>query len=438
VSHLQKDWQNLRFRAFFEALGKRFTVTRYDRTGVGLSDRDRERFTIEEEVAELSAVVDAVDTGPVCILAMSCGGPTAIHYAAEHPERARALVFFGSYLEGFDLGPDATRDAMQGLVRACWGLGSRTIADMMAPELQNDQLEELSRNHQRAASPETAARLLGLSYAMSSRAKAPLVSAPALVAHRQNDRTVRFERGVELAGALGNATLLSFPGTAHVMWEGDHREVVSAVSEFLGNALGREAWSATDAEPSAEGSDATDGPKMHRRGDLWEIRYAGQSAHVAQSKGMADLAVLLANPGSDVRALDLMTHFSAEEVGDPSNDAVLDERARAELAERIAMLDAELDKAESDADLGRVALLRRERDFIVAELERNVAAIRRARRFTGPAERARKAVSARIRAAIDKIREVHAPLAAHLDASLQTGLSCRYSPDPPRSWSVSG
>lgn len=436
VSHLQKDWDNPRFRAFFEELGERFQVTRYDRTGVGLSDRNRSAFTLDEEVAELSAVVDAIGAGAVCLLAMSCGSPPAIRYAAAHPERVRAAVFCGGYVDGAKLGPDAMRTAMQGLVRASWGLGSRTIADLMAPELPNDELEELSRNHQRAASPETAAQLLGLTYAMSASTEAPRVSAPALVIHRQHDRTVRLERGRELAATLGNATLLPLPGSAHVMWEGDRRQVVRAIVEFLGSTLGQQAWSGLDADvgPQVDGEVE---PSMQRSGDLWQIRYAGQVAHVKHSKGMADLVVLLANPGSDLRALDLMTQFASDEVGDPGEDPLLDERARAELAERIATLDAELAQAESDADLGRLEVLRRERELIVAEVERNVTRIRRARRFSGPAERARKAVSARIRAALQKIRAVHEPLAAHLDASLVTGVVCAYRPNPPETWSIS-
>ncbi len=433
MSHLQ-DWDNPRFRTFFEALGQRFSVTRYDRTGVGLSDRERASFTLEEEVSELSAVIDAVESGPVCILAMSCGSPTAIGYAAAHPARVRAMVFFGGYVEGRDLGADAMRDAMQGLVRASWGLGSRTIADLMAPELDKDQLDELSRNHQRAASPETAARLLGLSYSMSSRSIVSKVSAPALVLHREKDRTVPFQRGVNLAAALDDAKLLSLPGSAHVMWEGEQRGALSAMVEFLGSTLGREAWAT--GEELADAALAS-GPSMRRRGDLWEIRYADRLVHVAQSKGLEDLAVLLANPNSDVRALDLMMQFAVDEVDDPGSDPVLDERARAEFAERVALLETELDKAQTDRDLGRVAILRREREFILAELERNVANLERARKFTGPAERARKAVTARVRAAADKIREVHAPLAAHLDASLRTGLMCSYRPDPPEIWSVS-
>lgn len=51
VSHLELDWESPAFKAFFEALGNYHTVVRYDRPGVGLSDRHRSSFTLDDEVA---------------------------------------------------------------------------------------------------------------------------------------------------------------------------------------------------------------------------------------------------------------------------------------------------------------------------------------------------------------------------------------------------
>ena len=46
------------------------------------------------------------------------------------------------------------------------------------------------------------------------------------------------------------------------------------------------------------------------------------------------------------------------------------------------------------------------------------------------AERARKAVTARIRDAIRRITEAHPELGAHLDRTVRTGTTCRYEPSP--------
>ena len=58
------------------------------------------------------------------------------------------------------------------------------------------------------------------------------------------------------------------------------------------------------------------------------------------------------------------------------------------------------------------------------------------RRAGDPAEKARSAVTARIRAAMTKIREVHPELGRHLEHSIHTGRFCSYQPDPPITWDV--
>ena len=49
-------------------------------------------------------------------------------------------------------------------------------------------------------------------------------------------------------------------------------------------------------------------------------------------------------------------------------------------------------------------------------------------------ERARKAVTARIRDVIGRLEPVHPALAGHLRESVTTGTRCSYSPPTPVSW----
>jgi hypothetical protein len=49
-------------------------------------------------------------------------------------------------------------------------------------------------------------------------------------------------------------------------------------------------------------------------------------------------------------------------------------------------------------------------------------------------EKARKTVTARIRSSIKMIRTDHAPLAHHLERSIDTGLWCVYRPEQPVEW----
>ena len=49
-SHLELEWEEPRFRDFWEAIGRHHLVVRYDKHGCGLSDRDRTDFSLDSEV----------------------------------------------------------------------------------------------------------------------------------------------------------------------------------------------------------------------------------------------------------------------------------------------------------------------------------------------------------------------------------------------------
>ena len=49
ISHVEKDWEHPSFQDFFTRLGHKFRVVRYDRLGVGLSDRDVPPRTLNSE-----------------------------------------------------------------------------------------------------------------------------------------------------------------------------------------------------------------------------------------------------------------------------------------------------------------------------------------------------------------------------------------------------
>ncbi len=165
---------------------------------------------------------------------------------------------------------------------------------------------------------------------------------------------------------------------------------------------------------------------LRQIGDLWEVGFRGRSATVRDSKGVRDLAVLVRRPGTDVPALELVagTSVAAGVTAEP----LLDRAALTAYRSRIAELDDELDDARGAADPARVERAADEREQLLAELRRDTRPDGSSRRLGGDAERARKAVSARIRDAIGRIEAVLPELGRHLDRSVTTGTTCRYEP----------
>ena len=173
-----------------------------------------------------------------------------------------------------------------------------------------------------------------------------------------------------------------------------------------------------------------------REGDMWAFTFAGTTARVRHAKGVADLAVLLSHQDQPVHVRALEGVDGAVGPG-AYDDAVLDDEAIARYRQRLRDLGEDLDEAERHADRGRAERLAAERDALVDHLAKAVGWRGRGRPHAGdPDERLRKAVSARIKASIDRLESLHPALARHLRRSVRTGYWCCYEPETPSQWTV--
>lgn len=177
------------------------------------------------------------------------------------------------------------------------------------------------------------------------------------------------------------------------------------------------------------GADAV--PARHNvfrpEGEYWFVVYEGDVFRLRDSKGLRYLATLLAHPGREMLALDLVGagHSDAGDAGE-----ILDSQARRAYRERLDELREELDQAESWADTGRAARTRQEMDLLVGELARGEGLAGRARRAASASERARQAITKALKAAVKRIDHHSPALGRHLASTVRTGTYCRYDPDP--------
>ncbi|MFF4257321.1 ATP-binding protein [Streptomyces sp. NPDC001663] len=232
----------------------------------------------------------------------------------------------------------------------------------------------------------------------------------------------------------------------------EHRERALRAAEAAGAValVERIGGETAGAEVSPRSEQA--GAALFRRdGSLWHLRYAGRDVRVPDSKGLRDIAVLLARPGTPVPAVELAAagtkgdglHLrgDTDEHADglhPEGDAgeVVDAVARAAYRRRLRELEEEAEDADAAGDAVRSARVAVERDALVRQLSAAYGIGGRVRRTGSPVERARTAVTARIRAAVRRIAEVHPELGRHLETSVRTGTLCVYQPEQPPPWSL--
>jgi pimeloyl-ACP methyl ester carboxylesterase len=132
VSHLEIQWRSRPHRRFLERLAEGGRVIRYDKRGTGLSDPVARAPTLEQRVADLRVVLDAVDSDRAVLLGYSEGGPTAIGFAVDALERTEGLILYGTSSRP---PPLWFRDRFRELI-ADWGQG--TSLDMFAPSLASE------------------------------------------------------------------------------------------------------------------------------------------------------------------------------------------------------------------------------------------------------------------------------------------------------------
>jgi hypothetical protein len=167
-------------------------------------------------------------------------------------------------------------------------------------------------------------------------------------------------------------------------------------------------------------------------GDQFEVGL-GSTTTLRSTKGLVDLARLIAADGDEVHCLELI---GGEVVVAGHTGEVLDATARHAYEARVRELQAEIDEADADNDLARADRARVELDALVDELTAALGLGGRARTTGSSAERARSTVTQRIRAAIRRLDDVDPRLARHLRASVRTGVYCSYRPEEPVVWQL--
>jgi hypothetical protein len=186
--------------------------------------------------------------------------------------------------------------------------------------------------------------------------------------------------------------------------------------------------------PGAVRSLGAPNPVMCRRhGRGWELAWGDRTALVDDSVGMRHLATLLANPGREIRAIDLVAGPPASGEGVPpgqgvSGQPLLDEEARNAYRRRLAELEAEIDEFDALNNAERASAARAERDWLLAELAAAAGLGGRVRHFADGEERARIAVGKAIRRALTRIGHADPLIGEELRATVRTGLRCSYRP----------
>ncbi|MEV4319069.1 hypothetical protein [Actinocrispum sp. NPDC049592] len=189
----------------------------------------------------------------------------------------------------------------------------------------------------------------------------------------------------------------------------EQRAQAERLASALGDTVNIGAAAPNSARPAS----------MTRSGSRWRVEWGARAVLVDHSVGMLHLAVLTANPGTEIAAIELVAGLDAvaRVVSTASVQPVLDPEAVQRYRRRLAELRDDT-----------TASARREREWVLAELSAATGLGGRLRTFTDGQERARLAVGKAIRRSLSRIEQADPTVGAHLRTAIHTGVRCWYRP----------
>jgi pimeloyl-ACP methyl ester carboxylesterase len=249
VSNVEYGWEEPTLARLYERLASFCRLIIFDKRGTGLSDRVSGIPDLETRMDDVRAIMDAAGSEQAAVLGYSEGAAMAALFAATYPERAPALVLYGSLLSGTAL--RAMRSQLEEVERR-WG--TPDYCDELlredAPSLVDD--EDFRRWYatrlRLGASPAAAVVLLKMARGMDVRPVLPSIRVPTLILHRTGDRTCSIENARYAAEHIPDAVFVELEGDDHLPWVGDSEAIISEIQKFLSRIWEQGGWKEPEAE----------------------------------------------------------------------------------------------------------------------------------------------------------------------------------------------
>src|SRR5918999_4662716 len=235
ASHLDLEWENPLSERAAMRLASFARVIRFDRRGTGLSDAVVDPPTLEQQMDDMRAVMEAAGVERAALWGGSDVGLAAM-FSATYPEQVSELVLWGVPVRGADfLSPERVEFVAEALEH----YGEGRFVQLYAPsQVGNPEFEDWWARYVRGAlSPGMAQKILELQLRTDISGILDAIRVPTLVLHRTDDKAVSVDAARELASRIPNARLVELPGTDNYPWTGDWRRdcepILDETEEFL-------------------------------------------------------------------------------------------------------------------------------------------------------------------------------------------------------------
>ena len=230
MTHLEKGYNSPVYdnEQLVEMTSRQHLFVRYDGRGFGLSEREVEDFSLEARVSDLRAVVDAAGLEKFAILAASSGGPVAVAFTAQYPDRVTALVLGSSFASTSWASEEALEefDRIWDLIEVAWLLPP--VSDMFADMILTPTGSAVDRGVlgsmlRLCCDGPNVANYFRITNRLDVVEQAKKIKVPTLVIQARDDQVTPLEGGRELASLIA--------GSRFEIVEGGHREGTASTAQ---------------------------------------------------------------------------------------------------------------------------------------------------------------------------------------------------------------
>lgn len=236
-SNLDVMWEWPAWARFLNKLSSFSRLILFDMRGVGLSDRGPEPPTLELQMDDVGAVMNAAGSEAAVVFGGARGAAMTMLFAASHPERTRALVLYAPVarsVKSVDWLYGRTEDEQSTFFdRFTQEMGTAQNLDLQGPSHDPSFKRWWARFERLGASPGAWRELAEIFGQLDVRRVLPHIQVPTLVLHRREDRIVDVEQGRAVADRIPGARFVELEGIDHIPFLGDADRIVAEVEEFV-------------------------------------------------------------------------------------------------------------------------------------------------------------------------------------------------------------
>ena len=240
ISHLEVWWDQPLFRAWCERIGEFARLIRFDKRGMGMSERVPGATTLETRMDDIRAVLDAIGSERAVLIGQSEGGPLSMLFAAAYPERTQGLVLAGAEVRErrdeewpWGEGTDAEFEEYIATIDDRWGQ-PRSLGPFIPSVGDDPEIAEwFGRLQRNSATPGGWKAFARMAHNIDVRHVVPHIAVPTLIYHTVGDMICSVENARFLSRTIPGARYIETPGSDHMLWAEEADRFIAELREFV-------------------------------------------------------------------------------------------------------------------------------------------------------------------------------------------------------------